>query len=119
MIDEKKIEEAAFESLRKDEDVLRHNIGNAYIEGYHAGINWFLDNLWHDGEEVPTEKNKNVLRYFESYSVGERECDYDEYYELCNTGEDGFNENTWMIFCDIGGWCSKWLYIEDLIKGGK
>lgn len=122
MIDEKKIEEAASKYSDKylylDEDNTPC-YSYACEEAFKTGINWFLDNLWHDGEEIPTEKNKDVLMYFESYSVGERECDFDEHYELCYTGNDGFNGNTWKIFCDAAGWCSKWFYVDDLLKGGK
>lgn len=59
--------------------------------------------------------------YYESYSVGERELDHDEYYDLCHTGKDGFDENTWEMFCNEAGWCSKWLYMDDLLpkKGGE
>lgn len=127
MIEEKKIEEAAKKHMLEQfysKDKAEYPIECGEIDrqcqnDFKEGINWFLDNLWHDGEEVPTEKNKHVLMYFESYSVWERECDFDEYYQLCNTGENGFDENTWKIFCDVGAWCSKWMYIDDILKGGK
>ena len=96
---------------------------DGHIDGFNAGAKWaineFLKDLWHDGEEVPKEKNKSVLMWFESYSVGERELDYDEYYDLCNTGKDGYDEDTWEKICNECGWCSKWLYLDDLQKGGK
>lgn len=118
MIDEKKIEEAAFEEypLNSDGNIIGRN---GFKEGAKWAIKEFLKDLWHDGEEVPKEKNKSVLMWFESYSVGERELDNDEYYDLCNTGKDGYDEDTWKMICDEGGWCSKWLYLDDLQKGGK
>lgn len=136
MIDENKIESAKEEIYEdkflgcgemveafKDEDEMemfdKEDIKEAIGLGAEWAINEFLKDLWHDGEEVPKEKNKSVLMWFESYSVGERELDNDEYYDLCNTGKDGYDEDTWKMICDEGGWCSKWLYLDDLQKGGK
>lgn len=121
ILDDKKIEEAA----RRYSEVTDCDKEEALLieEGFKEGAKWaikeFLKDLWHDGEEVPKEKNKSVLMWFESYSVGERELDNDEYYDLCNTGKDGYDEDTWKMICDEGGWCSKWLYLDDLQKGGK
>lgn len=121
MIDDKKIETAArryseVTDCDKEEALL---IEEGFKEGAEWAINEFLKNLWHDGEEVPKEKNKSVLMWFESYSVGERELDNDEYYDLCNTGKEGYDEDTWEMICNEGGLCSKWLYLDDLQKGGK
>lgn len=121
ILDDKKIEAAArryseVTDCDKEEALL---IEEGFKEGAHWAINEFIKDLWHDGEEVPKEKNKSVLMWFESYSVGERELDSDEYYDLCNTGKDGYDEDTWKMICDKGGWCSKWLYLDDLQKGGK
>lgn len=102
MIDEKKIEDAAFESLKKDEDVLRHNIGNAYIEGFHAGINWFLDNLWNT-DIYKIEINKPILVQMKGrgdFVVLKLRSKYEVNEYPCNTA-------------------FRWLYIEDLLKGGK
>lgn len=119
MIDDKKTETAANE-YSQDNCGYSYNINK--LLAFKDGAKWmqeeFLKDLWHDGEEVPKEKNKSVLMWFESYSVGEIELDYDECYDLCNTGKDGYNEDTWAMFCNEGGWCSKWLYLDDLQKGG-
>lgn len=128
-MDDKKIEEAANKHI--ETEYARYNSGEVEEEmiclrgkdSFKAGANWaindFLKDLWHDGEEVPKEKNKSVLMWFESYSVGERELDNDEYYDLCNTGKEGYDEDTWEMICNEGGLCSKWLYLDDLQKGGK
>lgn len=120
MIDDKKIEATA-DKYAIDECGYLYYVDKsiAFKEGAKWAIKEFLKDLWHDGEEVPKEKNKSVLMWFESYSVGERELDNDEYYDLCNTGKDGYDEDTWKMICDEGGWCSKWLYLDDLQKGGK
>ena len=117
MIDDKKIEEAK-KAYIADKKILGIIAMNDLACGFKEGANWaineFLKDLWHNGEEMPKKKNKHILMYYESYSVGERELDHDEYYDLCHTGKDGFDENTWEMFCNEAGWCSKWLYIDDL-----
>lgn len=139
MIDDKKIEEAArgaADLYEQDLPIMSYN-EDTEVDGQHHfcqefgaelfkdgakwAINEFLKDLWHNGEEMPKKKNKHILMYYESYSVGERELDHDEYYDLCHTGKDGFDENTWEMFCNEAGWCSKWLYIDDLLpkKGGE
>lgn len=75
-------------------------------------INEFLKDLWHSYDEVPTRKDKDILQFFESYSA-DSEDDYDEYFELAHTRE-GFTQETWEDFMNIGGTPSMWLYIEDL-----
>lgn len=127
MIDAYKIEEATKDYINKNNYFAKYeeepcvDIEFAYKAGAKWAINEFLKDLWHNGEEMPKKNNKHILMYYESYSVGERELDHDEYYDLCHTGKDGFDENTWEIFCNEAGWCSKWLYMDDLFpkEGGK
>lgn len=132
MIDDKKIEEAkeeiyedrfllngeeiVFNNDEKEEMFYEGDIKEAIGLGAKWAINEFLKDLWHDGEETPKEKNKYVLMWFESYYVDVKELDTEEYYELSHTGKDGFDENTWEMFCNEAGWCSKWLYIDDLFS---
>lgn len=71
-----------------------------------------MKDLWHSYNEVPTRKDKDILQFFESYSA-DSEDDYDEYFELAHTRE-GFTQETWEDFMNIGGTPSMWLYIEDL-----
>lgn len=132
MIDDKKIEaakeeiyedrfllngeEIVFNNDEKEEMFYEGDIKEAIGLGAKWAINEFLKDLWHDGEETPKEKNKYVLMWFESYYVDVKELDTEEYYELSHTGKDGFDENTWEMFCNEAGWCSKWLYIDDLFS---
>lgn len=111
MIDEKKIEEAAFESLKEDEDILRHNIGKAYIEGFHAGINWFLDNLWHDASEEPKE-GMLVLTDTQSIANKGHVC-----WQAVKLNPNGFIRN-WSNYVKATK-ITRWLYVDDLLKGWK
>lgn len=120
MIDEKKIEEAAKE-YSQDNCGYSYSIDKllAFETGAKWAINEFLKDLWHSYDEVPTRKDSNILQSFESYSA-DSEDDYDEYFELAHTRE-GFTQETWEDFMNIGGTPSNWLYIEDLVpkKGGE
>lgn len=129
MLDDKKIEEAALDYCAKCTDTTNRNIDldkdecvdlyNGFKEGAHWAINEFLKNLWHSYDEVPTRKDKDILLFLESYSA-DSEDDYDEYFELAHTRE-GFTQETWEDFMNIGGTPSNWLYIDDLFpkKGGE
>ena len=99
----KHINDTAFFQLRSIED---------FKDGAKWAINEFLKDLWHSYNEVPTRKDKDILQFFESYSA-DSEDDYDEYFELAHTRE-GFTQETWEDFMNIGGTPSNWLYIEDL-----
>lgn len=110
-MNDNKIEEAAFKinngiSLK---DKLMRAI---FITGAKWAVNEFVKDLWHSYDEVPTRKDKDILQFFESYSA-DSEDDYDEYFELAHTRE-GFTQETWEDFMNIGGTPSMWLYIEDL-----
>ena len=115
MIDDKKIEEACDRALKRS--VFNDNVhAYPYVSGFYDCAKWaineFLKDLWHSYNEVPTRKDKDILQFFESYSA-DSEDDYDEYFELAHTRE-GFTQETWEDFMNIGGTPSNWLYIEDL-----
>ena len=124
MIDDKKIEEATRDFINKNGYFVKYDedpcvdIEVAYKDGAKWAINEFLKDLWHSYNEVPARKDKDILQFFESYSA-DSEDDYDEYFELAHTRE-GFTQETWEDFMNIGGTPSMWLYIEDLIpkEGG-
>ena len=134
MIDDKKIESAkeeiyedrfllngeeiVFNNDEKEEMFYKEDIKEAIGLGAKWGINEFLKDLWHSYDEVPTRKDKDILQFFESYSA-DSEDDYDEYFELAHTRE-GFTQETWEDFMNIGGAPSNWLYIDDLFpkEGG-
>ena len=127
MIDDKKIEEAAEWQLDKlgsyglNEDEIGR-IGSLVLYrkedvkgSFKAGIDWFLDNLWHPTSEEPKRTNQE-----------------NEFIECLVRFKDGivclYNYDTWHHW-----WCSdednqkflglidKWLYIDDLLpkKGGE
>lgn len=124
MIDDKKIKAAANKHI--EAEYARYNSGevedemiclrgkDSFKEGAKWAINEFLKDLWHSYNEVPTRKDKDILQFFESYSA-DSEDDYDEYFELAHTRE-GFTQETWEDFMNIGGTPSMWLYIEDLFQ---
>lgn len=122
VFDDKKIEAAANKHI--ETEYARYNSGEVEEEmiclrgkdSFKAGAKWAINelmkNLWHSYNEVPTRKDKDILQFFESYSA-DSEDDYDEYFELAHTRE-GFTQETWKDFMNIGGTPSMWLYIEDL-----
>lgn len=134
MLDKEKIEEAKEEIFDKEDfylysqEVENPNGKNEYLyteqqikDAIGLGIRWaiehFLKDLWHTYDEIPTRKDSNILQFFESYSA-DSEDNFDEYFELAHTKE-GFTQETWEEFVNEGGVPSKWLYIDDLLKGGK
>lgn len=97
MIDEKKIVNAARNEMPSFLYVRRQDLN--FIKGFKAGINWFLDNLWHDASEVP-EAKAILIEYKDGYHF--------------TADEDSVE----IISLDMGD-IARWLYIEDLMKGGK
>lgn len=130
MIDEEKIEEAAFESLKKDVDVLRHNIGNAYIEGFHAGVNWFLGNLVHDASEEPRTTPKGEYGFVKDEDIVWllAVTKNNEPKVMFSTHEEeyeGDTEGYWIFHDEEGNGYNpfydeikKWAYIDDIMRGG-
>lgn len=121
MIVDKKIEEAK-KSFIADKKILGVMAMNDLACGFKEGANWaineFLKGLWHSYDEVPTRKNSDILLFFEDYSA-DPEDNYDAYYDLAATRE-GFTQDEWELFMNIGGTPSNWLYINDLFpkEGG-
>lgn len=108
MIDEKKIEEAAKKHF--DNIVLNTELYQGDIVGaFKAGINWFLGNLWHDASEEP-DKDRTYSHILYEIDGG---------YDL-----NGFKTKmipigeSWASFIKHE-YITRWLYIEDLLKGGK
>ncbi len=128
VFDDKKIEAAANKHI--ETEYARYNSGEVEEEmiclrgkdSFKAGAKWaineFLKGLWHSYDEVPTRKNSDILLFFEDYSA-DPEDDYDAYYDLAATRE-GFTQDEWELFMNIGGTPSNWLYINDLFpkEGG-
>ena len=111
MIDEKKIEEAAekYASNAKGDYIA---ISNAE-EGFKAGINWFLDNLFHSSDETPKVGKEYLLKatFFndEGYSF--------DAYVTSTFGIDGWKEDFFPRGYDLE--VKEWACIDDLLKGGK
>ena len=112
MIDEKKIEDAAKNALsvcvhkkEKEHEIVILGRGD-YIDAFKAGINWFLDNLWHDASEEP-EVGRRVIVMLKN-----REGQ-DKFY--ISDRDPMFN---WQEEVKVCGFI-RWFYADDLLKGGE
>lgn len=110
MIDDKKIEEAAFEEypLNSDGNIIERN---GFKEGAKWAINELLKNLWHPASEEP-KKVKNLLLET-TYEYGK------PIYHLIKYMPNGNNVCAWREWYK-GAHISRWLYIDDLLpkEGG-
>ena len=117
MIDDKKIEEAAERQLDDlgsyglNEDEIG-KIGSMVLyreedvkESFKAGINWFLGNLWHPASEEPKD-NHDIL-------IESLNGTYTEYAAYRHN-----SAQLWSDFVDRSH-TTRWLYIDDLLKGRK
>lgn len=107
MIDEKKIEEAAKEYAENSGFITK----DCYKVGFKVGINWFLDNLWHDASEEPKE-GMLVLTDTQSIANKGHVC-----WQAVKLNPNGFIRN-WSNYVKATK-ITRWLYIDDLLKGGK
>lgn len=99
MIDEKKIEEAAKENADAYYD--GDDIASFVVSAFEDGINWFLDNLWHNASEEPKTFKRLIAK-----------CHSDrvKYEDMMFLGTTSWNEkvkNQGII---------NWLYIDDLFQ---
>ena len=99
MIDDKKIEETAFEEypLNSDGNIIGRN---GFKEGAKWAINEFLKDLWHQADEEP-KRMKEILAYGFYSTTIVRWCPngyitWEDYYEK------------WHY--------TQWLYVDDLIQ---
>lgn len=103
MIDEKKIEEAV------DKYASSSWVADEYPreiqETFEAGIDWFLDNLWHDASEEPKENHDILIEALNGT--------YTEYAAYRHN-----SAQLWSEFVDRSR-TTRWFYINDLLKGGK
>ena len=107
MIDEKKIEEAANEysdGAFEDQAALSK-------VSFKAGIDWFKENLWHDASEEPKE-GMLVLTDTQSIANKGHIC-----WQAVKLSPNGFIHN-WSNYVKATK-ITRWLYIDDLLKGGK
>lgn len=105
MIDEKKREEAA--SKYASSSWIDDEYPGEIQEAFNEGINWLLDNLWHDASEEPKDKAKEIL--YESDTVG--------YATTSSKYSVLYEREPWR--CTVSRLAiTRWLYIDDLLKGG-
>ena len=115
MIDEKKIEEAAINHISSNEyasynsgEVEDEMILEKAKESFKAGINWFLDNLWHDASEEPKRDTENIT--FLVVECNDRSYRRFQIVKLLYDG--GYEDIVYMLEV------TRWLYLDDLLKGG-
>lgn len=114
MIDKKKIRKAAknfCESLEDERKAIQQaeldkgaNFAYAFIRpeaAFKAGINWFLDNLWHDVSEIPKDKSAILLRYTGSM------C---KWASLDEVDADDWKQTVKELSI------TRWCYINDILK---
>ncbi len=108
MIDDKKIEEAAFEEypLNSDGNIIGRN---GFKEGAKWSINEFLKDLWHPNTEEPDKSKSDII------TLG---FDNDAYLQFKESIL--WNEESWrhsISRCQI----IKWAYLSDILpkEGGE
>lgn len=113
MIDDKKIDEAAYRFATSQEHGELLALIDGYKEGYKDAINEFLKGLWHHADEEP-KKNRIVLTDTQSIMDKGRIC-----WLTVKLTENGFVRN-WSNYAKVTK-ITRWLYIDDLFpkKGGE
>lgn len=128
MIDEKKIEDAAKKLYSGIGDKVRILLKNSFKDG----INWYLSNLLHIAdEEEPTPSPKDEYGSVKNEDViwllaVTKENEVKMMYSTHEVEYEGDEEGYWIFHDKEGneynpfyGEVKKWLYIDDLMKGGK
>lgn len=116
MIDDKKKEEVAKVVVEKEYAKDIPIIKGTFKNGFNTGINWFLDNLWHDVSEEPERDRDILLEYENGHPSDVRKrlpYQYENIYSsLC--------EKYWSAMVKIEK-ITRWLYIDDLLtkEGGE
>ena len=111
MIDEKKIEEAAFDLYQNDKlDFVSSESVEGFKEGAKWAINEFLKRLWHPNTEEPDKSKSDII------TLG---FDNDAYLQFKESIL--WNEESWrhsISRCQI----IKWAYLSDILpkqEGGE
>lgn len=117
MIDEKKIEEAARKYAFNKYDSTDDEIEDTYTEelqmAFEAGINRFLNNLWHRYDEVPRNDYSQVILIMGNNQAFPIILDMND---LINSGWKGDYQCIWKDIVKTHQ-IKKWFYIDDLLKG--
>lgn len=118
-IDGKKIEEAARKYAFNKYDSTDDEVEDTYTEelqmAFEAGIDWFLDNLWHRYNEVPRNDYSQVVLIGGNNQALPTILDMNDLMDN-SEGEGGY-ECLWKGIVKTHH-IKKWFYIEDLLKGG-
>lgn len=103
MINEKKIEDAAYKFAASQTHGELLALIDGYKEGFKDAINEFLKDLWHPAEEEPKEKDKLLM-----VETGKKEHKYVHFKrnQGCMFGE-------WKHYAHMVD-VSRWLYMDDL-----
>ena len=108
MIDDKKIEEAAFEEypLNSDGNIIGRN---GFKEGAKWSINEFLKDLWHPNTEEPDKSKSDII------TLGFDNDAYLQFKESILWTEDSWRHS--ISRCQI----IKWAYLSDILpkEGGE
>ena len=117
MIDEKKIEEAARKYAFNKYDSTDDEVEDTYTEelqmAFEAGINWFLDNLWHGFDEVPRNDYSQVVLIRGNNQALPTILDMNDLMD--NSEGEGDYECLWKGIVKTHQ-IRKWFYIEDLLE---
>lgn len=112
MIDEKIIDEGARDYINKNGYFVKYDedpcvdIEFAYREGAEWAINKFLKDLWHDASEKPViSEHGMILVELNDITA----CKYSLWRST----------TTYECLSNNKGYIRRWLYIDDLLKGGK
>lgn len=106
MLDDKKIEEAAYRFATSQTHGELLALIDGYKEGYKDAINEFLKDLWHPASEEPVEDKPFLAQEIGRWRVG--------------VNSPLIPNNEWSTQRKIRG-IKRWLYVEDLLpkEGGE
>lgn len=110
MIDDKKIEEAAFD-FNDGELTNDKLIRAAFIYSAKWMQEEFLKNLWHPASEEPDVRHKAIICLYEDGDIHQDDDAYDEATESDKLGRDKFNWDYYAEDNKIRNWC----YETDLL----
>lgn len=110
MIDDKKIEEAAFDYCAYCADITNRKVDldkddcvdlyNGFEDGAKWAINEFLKELWHPASEKPLLQNGKCLVVYNSGKIDIFNITF-VYEMLSNYGKDGMSWKCWCYISDL------------------
>lgn len=118
MIDEKKIEEAtrkyAFNKYDSTDDEIEDTYTIELQMTFEAGINRFLNNLWHRCNEIPRNDYSQVVLIRGNNQALPTILDMNDLMD--NSEGEGDYECLWKGIVKTHQ-IKKWFYLDDLLKG--